>query len=400
MNSKKMRICIFLLIATMIFCGCEKNDNTQDELYQDTLQINLVSSKEYSPALKSLIADFEETDGGMRVNLVEMNGDLDKLYDIYSASLGSHSDAFDVYLVDNTWIENLGKKGCITPLDDRNMASDKYIDVFVKDCYVDGTLFAKPFSANLDWIYYRKDLLEKVPATWEEWVTAGRRAADEGVVKYGGVAQCVGGDEMMTTAREMIKSCGDTDSGLELYKSIAEMGDSTLTSDCNRYVKAFSAGSALFMKGSTPVWHTVNGDGSAVGMKVGVAPLPADAEGKPTSLLCGTSLVVSKYSNNADRAAKLIDYLTDTEAQTQAAIMFGVMPVIADVYDNYRVIEENPHFKTIDTDKFGSYVKKSVGSDYLVDVTETENAVKDFLLGKSNTAQTSSTVNKFLSKYR
>lgn len=371
------RIGAVLLFLLLTGCAGRSAVNPADQ--QNTTQITLVSSKAYGGVLRNLVRSFEDGNPDIRVNYVEMRGDLNKLYDIYTAPLNAEDGTVDVFLLDNVWIPNFGAKNYAEPLEWSSEKRNQYTDSMIRECTYEGKLIAAPFSVDLDWIYYRKDFIQDPPVSWEQWIELGQQLVQSNQVQYGGVIQGKDGEEMMCTAREFIHASADTVQGLNLYKEILKLGGEDVNLDSTTYVKAFSMGEAAFMKAGSTAWETINRDGSAVKMKVGIAPLPAGTDGKPSSLLGGSCLAVNRFSEKKEAALRLVDYLTAEEAQTQAAVGFGIMPTLRAVYDNYRVAEENPHFRFIDTEGYERFEKKGASVSYLERVQKAEQALERFL---------------------
>lgn len=389
------KIMLLIVFACFLLTGCTKTNNSVST-EQRTTQITLTAAKTYSGVLKNLIQTFEENNPDIRVNYVEMRGDLNKLYDIYTAPLNAKDSTVDVFMLDNVWIPNFGAKNFAEPLNYTFEEKRGFYDSILSECMYDGDLIAAPFSVDVGWIYYRKDLIETPPETWEEWIALGRQLALDGKVRYGGVIQGKDGEEMLCTAREFINACTDTEYGLKLYKEVLNLGGEDVNLDSTTYVKAFSMGEAAFMKAGSAAWQVINQDGSAVKMKVGIAPLPAGKSGRSASLLGGCSLAINRFSEKQEEAVRLVRYLTGEEAQTQAAVAFGIMPTLCSVYDNYRVIEENPHFNFVQTIGYSQFMKKGASVSYLEQAEHAEKYLEEFLSGTTDAKTAAAGIDVFL----
>jgi trehalose/maltose transport system substrate-binding protein len=136
-------------------------------------------------------------------------------------------------------------------------------------------------------------------------------------------------------------------------------------------------------------WSLGNADDSTVKGKIGVSALPkGGTDGKNTGVLGGWQLAVSKYSENAELAADLVNYLTSTEEQKRRAIKGSYNPTIASLYQDAEVLEATPFFGEL-YDTFTNAVarpSKVTGAKYNQVSSEFFNAAHDVLSGKSPAA--------------
>lgn len=385
-----------VVLICLVFTGCAGGGEPTGLEQQATTKITLVTSSVYADAIRGLIQSFEETNSDIRVNCIEMRGALNELYDIYTAPLIAEDSTVDVFLLDNVWIPNFGAKKFAEPLAYSEQEKSSFEAAVLSECLYEGELIALPFSIDLSWIYYRRDLIDAPPSTWEDWIALGRQLAQEQKVRYGGVIQGQDGEEMLCTAREIINSSSDIATGLSLYKEILSLGGQEVNLDSTTYVKAFSQGEAAFMKAGSTAWHIVNQNGSEVKMKVGIVPLPAGSDGSAASLLGGSSLAVNRFSEKKEAAFRLVRYLTGEEAQLQAAVEFGLMPTRIAVYENYRVAEENPHFDLILPEGYGQFIRKGASVSYLEWTEPAEESLEAYLSGAMDVATAAAGIEAFL----
>ena len=373
------RLWLPMMLLCLILCGCTRSEKMSESVQQAATQITLTAPKTYSGVLRNLIQSFEETNPDIRVNYVEIRGDLNKLYDIYTAPLNAGDSTVDVFLLDNVWIPSFGAKNFAEPLDYSAEEKAKFEQSVLSECTYEGNTIAAPFSIDMGWVYYRKDLITNPPNSWEDWIALGRQLVQQEQVRYGGVIQGKDGEEMLCTAREFINATADTAQGLRLYKEVLSLGGEEVNLDSTTYVKAFSLGEAAFMKAGSTAWQVINQDGSEVKMKVAAVPLPSHTEERSASLLGGTGLAVNRFSEKKEESVRLVRYLTGEEAQTQAAVGFGIMPTLRSVYENYRVAEENPHFDFVHRLGYDRVIRKGTSVSYLEQAEKAEQYLESFL---------------------
>src|SRR3954447_10600291 len=119
-------------------------------------------------------------------------------------AIQSNNPVFDVYQLDESWTGEFYDNGWVCPLDevipgfklDKNVLTYDGLPFWDKAKRIGvpgGRVMGLPLNGNVDLLYYRKDLYEKlglqVPRTWDEAIENGRKAQQAGVVKYGYVTR-------------------------------------------------------------------------------------------------------------------------------------------------------------------------------------------------------------------
>ncbi len=106
---------------------------------------------------------------------------------VLTRSLRNMSDGIDIFAVDLIWIKRFAKWGY--PLEEYydELVLSKVVDQALAACYQDNHLVAFPLFLDLTVLYYRKDLIEKLPdgksiinkiqnsLTWTEFIELGKR---------------------------------------------------------------------------------------------------------------------------------------------------------------------------------------------------------------------------------
>jgi multiple sugar transport system substrate-binding protein len=132
--------------------------------------------------------------------------------------VASGSDEFDIYHYDSQWIGGFVAAGALEQLDTDTYLNSGSSDIDFEDFFppvaerlgrYNGGIYGLPWSLNAQILWYRKDLIDTPPATWEEvrsmardlttediygWVWQGNRTADWIVVDYCPVLWSNGGE--------------------------------------------------------------------------------------------------------------------------------------------------------------------------------------------------------------
>lgn len=248
-------------------------------------------------------------------------------------------------------------------------AEAKHFPAIVANNTVDGKLLGMPFFTDAGLLFYRKDLLEKYkaqpPKTWDELAATAKKVMDgeraAGVKDFQGFVFQAKAYEGLTcdalewvhsfNGGEIIDKAGNItinnpnaakalDMAAAWIGTIAPQGVLNYAEEDARGV--FQKGEALFMRNWPYAWSLGQAADSPIKGKIGVAPLPAGAGGRPAATLGGWQLGVNKYSKNIDAAASLVMHMASPEVQKKRAIGGSYNPTIVDLYKDPELIKANP----------------------------------------------------------
>ena len=290
-----------------------------------------------------------------------------------STVLSSKDSVLDLILIDVIRPAQWAAQGWAEPLDgylgaDKAKILPTYLKAYADANQVGGKLMALPYFADSQFLYYRKDLLDKykrpVPKTWDEMIetaqivmegekspqlqgfsTAG--APIEGtvctyLVPLWGMGSDLTKDGKLNLdtpeARQPFQLYGRMKQAGVLPKNIAEIPTDRIRVD-------FQAGNVLFAQSWGYVWNRLENDAdSKVKGKVGVTMLPHDKGGKSATCIGGWQVAVSAFSKNKQEAVKFARYLSSPEVSKMQAIMASHLPVFPQVYKDPDVLKANPWF--------------------------------------------------------
>ncbi|MFO1070452.1 MAG: ABC transporter substrate-binding protein [Geminicoccaceae bacterium] len=296
----------------------------------------------------------------------------DERYWLYVDRLERQDDSVDVFQIDVIWPSALAPH----LIDLKPFVPDDvlaaHLPAIVANNTVDGRLVAMPWFTDAGLLYYRKDLLERsglpVPTTYGELAaTALAIQAKErplaGGELWGFVFQGNAYEGLTCNALEWISAYDgtilDADGGIAVDSPAAALALAQAASwvgtiappRVTRFVEedariTFQLGNAVFMRNWPYAWALLQGEGSLVRDKVGVAPLPGGGPGgrQHSATLGGWQLAVSKYSKNQEAAASLVAYLTSPAEQKRRAIAGTYAPTVTALYDDSEVLAAAPFF--------------------------------------------------------
>ena len=119
--------------------------------------------------VKPLIDEWNQAHPDEQVSFKELPADADGQRDKLVQSLQAGNDDYDVMALDVTWTAEFAAHGWIAPLtDELQLDTSGLLPATVKSATYNGTLYAGPMNTNAQLLYYRTDLVDQAPETWQE----------------------------------------------------------------------------------------------------------------------------------------------------------------------------------------------------------------------------------------
>ena len=361
-----MKTCKLLLVATL---GLGLAFTASAET---TLRI-FTGGQQRPDVMRKIADEYQKKNPGVKVD-VEVGGATSEAQQQYLSTVLSAKDSvLDVILIDVIRPAQWAAQGWAEPLDaylgaDKPKVLAQYLKAYADANQVNGKLIALPYFADAQFLYYRKDLLEKykrpVPKTWDEMMETARVIMDgeknanlqgfatagspiEGTVCTYLVPLWGAGGELTKDgklnldapqSRQPFQLYGRMKQANVLPKNIAEIPTDRIRID-------MQAGNMIFGMTWSYVWNRLENDAdSKVKGKIGVTMLPHDPGGKSATCIGGWQLAVSAYSKNKAEAVKFARWLSSPEVSKMQAIMASHMPVFPSVFKDPDVLKANPWF--------------------------------------------------------
>ena len=329
--------------------------------------ITYVQGKDNSNVVRPLIDEWNATHPGEEVTFKEQSDQADQQHEDLVQHFQSRDPGYDVAVVDVVWTAEFAARGWLQPLQGP-MAIDTsgLLPATVAGATYGGVLYAAPQTSDGALLYYRTDLLDHPPATWDELVGACGTAQQAGIGCYAG--QYAKYEGLTVNASEAINTAGgsilapdgvtptmttpEAKAGLQslvdAYRSGAIPRES-VTFQEEQARQAFQSGDLLFMRNWPYAYSLMNGQGSsAVSGKFAVAPLPGK-NGPGHSTLGGHSAAINVYSEHKATASDFLKFFLEKKSQAFFLSQGSLAPVRADVYDDPELIGQYPYIPTLKT---------------------------------------------------
>ena len=339
---------------------------------QTTLRI-FTGGQQRPDVMRKIADEYQKKNPNVKIEVEVGGATSDAQQQYLSTVLSSKDSVLDVILIDVIRPAQWAAQGWAEPLDsylgaDKQKILSQYLKAYAEADQVNGKLIALPYFADAQFLYYRKDLLEKykrpVPKTWDEMMETARIIIDgeknpqlqgfstagapiEGTVctylvpLWGTGAELTKGGKLSLDtpeAKQPFQLYGRMKQAGVLPKNIAEIPTDRIRID-------MQAGNLIFAMTWSYVWNRLENDAdSKVKGKIGVSMLPHDQGGRSATCIGGWQLAVSAFSKNKAEAVKLVRWLSSPEVSKMQAILASHMPVFTSVFKDPEVLKANPWF--------------------------------------------------------
>jgi multiple sugar transport system substrate-binding protein len=276
--------------------------------------------------------------------------------------LGAKDSSIDIVGLDVILTSEFANAGWIEkwsgPL--KRKATEKVFPSVIETASYEGDLYAAPFNTNTQLLWYRKDLVPKPPATWDETIAAAEKLgrADGGTIqvqaeRYEGYSVWANaliesaGTEILSGPEKVDLQQRPTEEALAVIgrlanSSAAPANLSTSNEDTARL--GFEAGESAFMTNYTFAYASASEEAPEIAKNMGAAPFPRVNSHPAKPPLGGFNLAVSAYSENKDLAFEAAACLAGEKSQLTAVELDGLPPSRSDLYAGKVVKKAYPGF--------------------------------------------------------
>lgn len=288
---------------------------------------------------------------GIDVEIRVTPDSADQRHQLFVQWLSAHAADPDVLQLDIIWMPEFAAAGWLLPLERFQPSTADFFPATIEANTWRGSLFGLPWFVDAGMLYYRTDLLERPPRTFDELSTVARAAMASGG-RSGLVWQAARYEGLVTVFLEVLGGFGgrilddrgavvvDSDAAVRALTWMRDaihsdriVPDGTLTWQEEQTRFAFQNGEAALMRNWPYAYALLQGTDSRVAGRVGVAPMPAQpGQGTPTAALGGAQLAINARSKQPDAAWALIQFLTAPEHMLERARRVGQFPSRMSLY--------------------------------------------------------------------
>ena len=317
--------------------------------------VTYCTGKDTSGDLVEGIKEFNKANPDMNAKLLEFPESADEQRNQFIQRQRAKSADCDGFEADVVWTAEFASQQWLldmTPYIEKRKA--EFIPSTLSSVTYEDKVWGVPRVTDAGLLYYRKDKVDAVPATWQEVYKQAQSgngivyqgASYEGLtVNFLELAFAAGGEILSEDGK---KSVIDSPENLKALQFMVDgIKDGAAPKAVTTYMeeearRTFESGRADFERQWPYAYALGNMEGSKVKGKFAVAPYPEFEGGGKAAILGGHNMVVSAYSKNPGGALKLIDYLTSEERMTKNATKFSKTPVLEASYEDAGVQKALP----------------------------------------------------------
>ena len=406
MNKKQLFIVLLALTLSMIlvgwlslFTGVFKRSGSLEPVqlyFADNISLNH----------KLVIEEFNRLYQG-KIEVIPVNLPFEKFStnerkELLIRSLRSKSD-IDLFAVDVIWIPRFTRWS--EPLDKYFSQAERgrLLSYAIESCTYDQILVAMPMYIDVGLMYYRKDIIHRLPKaeevvqrlqssiTWDEMLQLRKQLNYENKPFY--IFQAKDYEGLVCNYFEFAvsrKSDFLKINSIQLTSSAAEEALSFMVGFVKTNVSPIAV---LDFEENLSYRYMLDHDGVFVRgwpnfienfrrfypdtvklSNIGRAPLPHFNGEKPTSVLGGWNLMVSKSSTKKEAAVEFIRFLQSDHIQRLLLERAGYIPVVNSVYQDSTFLVSHPEL---------TFYKKIMQNGFhrpaLVEYTKTSNIISHFI---------------------
>ena len=336
-------ILVFMLTLSMsismIGCSSEKSNQSAEEKEILKIFIPGYDDELWKGLYDAGINDFEKDNPNVDVQVIPAGWDEanSKLVSLIQAN-----DAPDVIITGSRSLRQFAEMGAIEKLDTYMTDSfkDGRVENVLNTANINGSQYGIPLAFSSRALYYRTDLIETPPTTWDELLATAEKVTKENPEIYGFAIPTditSGTDELFNFIYQNGGSATDDDGNIKLVTAenietlefLKEFNDKKIIPDPvatsrSDQAKMFQNGNlAMFISGP---WDKSTLDSSAETAPYAVALLPAGT--KMAETLVTDSFSISSQSENKELAWKLIEYMGKFEYQNAYDEAIGFFPIL------------------------------------------------------------------------
>jgi multiple sugar transport system substrate-binding protein len=325
------------LAAVCIVAGCVRTP-------PDGLTISGSAVGREAGILRVQLARFSAA-RGIPVEIRATPDSADQRHQLYVQWLNARAPEPDVLQLDVVWTAEFAAARWLLPLDGFSPSTDDFFPATLDANRWNGQLFGLPWFVDVGMLYWRTDLFDRPPATFDELTAMARGATQTPGVRHGLVWQAARYEGLVTVFVELLGGFGgrimddtgavvvDSDAAVRaltwMRDAIHEHGlvpDAALTWHEEETRFAFQNGAAALMRNWPYAYSLMQEADSPVAGKFAVAPMPAGPGGEPTAALGGSQLAINARTRQPADAWALVEFLTAPEQMLERARVIGQFP--------------------------------------------------------------------------
>jgi multiple sugar transport system substrate-binding protein len=341
-----------------------------------TEPVNVYFAADISYAHQKVIDEFnKEFAGKIKVTTIDLpfkKFSTNERKELLARTLRSNSDRLDVFAVDQIWVPRFAKWSAPIANFLPKFNKNDFLNYALETCYYNNKLLAVPLNIDVNMMYYRSDLLEKIPGydtlksslknsiTWHEFLILSKKFNQKTNPFYTFPADDYEG--LVVSFMDLILSQDRNyfnNNNFNFNTPIAKKALKLLYDFINIYhispesvvnfneassYRYFIENNGVFLWG----WPSYEKDKknlykSTFKDKLLVkAAMPHFKNSPPTTILGGWNIMVSKYSKKKNEISEFLKFVTSENAQEILYANGAYLPILNTFYNDSLYLKKYP----------------------------------------------------------
>lgn len=394
-SSSKWISSFFMLVLMTVLTACGGNgedangneNNANAEGGDEEVTLTYARGVDTTGATEVLAEEFEKQHPNIKIEFQEMPSDSGDQHDQYVTAFSADSAEIDVFDADVIWPAEFAQADYALELDrfieEDDIDMDEYFPGPVEAGNFKGKQWAMPKFIDAGVLFYRTDIVEDPPETWDELIDSATDLQGEEDTDFGYLMQANQYEGLVTNAIEFIGGYGgavidedenvvvdspETVTAIEKMQEIVDsdfVPDNILNFTEIETESSFIEGEAVYAR-NWPYLQASSDDEekSEVAGNVDFTTIPA-GDDTSASALGGWMTMINKNTEHPQEAWEFVKFMTGEEGQKITAIEGGSPPTLADLYDDEEVQEGGVLFSDPDfVDVLENAIPRPVSSIY------------------------------------
>lgn len=355
-NLRKFNLLALILVLSLALSACSSAKDTSDSDLDGkgekiSIYIPGYEDESFKPLYDASIDDFRKENSDVEVEIVPAGWDEanSKLVSLIQAG-----DTPDVIITGSRSLRQFAELGAIANLD--QFMNDDFkalrVEEVLKTANIDGKQYGIPLAFSSRALFYRSDLIDTPPTTWEELLETAKEVSKENEGMYGFAIPTditAGTDEILNFIYQNGGSATDKDGNVKLntaenvatlnylkeFKEAGIIPDPIGTERSSQSPMFLNGDLAMFISGP---WERPNMEAGNEKTPFALAPLP---KGKDMAVTLVTdSFSIAESSKNKELAWKLIEFMGQFKYQNAYDEAIGFFPILKEEENEERYNEE------------------------------------------------------------
>lgn len=357
-----------MLMVIMVLTACGGNsdegnaNNNGDESNDEEVTLTYARGVDTTGATEVLTEAFEKEHPNINIEFQEMPSDSGDQHDQYVTAFSADSAEIDVFDADVIWPAEFAQADYAMDLDrfieEDDIDMDEYFPGPVEAGNFKGKQWAMPKFIDAGVLFYRTDIVDDPPETWDELIDSAEDLQGEEGTDFGYLMQGNQYEGLVTNAIEFIGGYGgevidddenvvvdspETVTAIEKMQEIVDsdfVPDNILNFTEIETESSFIEGEAVYAR-NWPYLQASSEDDekSEVAGDVDFTTIPA-GDDTSASALGGWMSMINKNTEHPKEAWEFVKFMTGEEGQKITAIEGGSAPTLSDLYDDEEVKDE------------------------------------------------------------